>query len=105
MADQINEEQVKHVAALAKLEFSDQELPEFTKKLDNIMDLFAQLQKVDVDGVEPMVSPTDLVNVMRDDKAEHASARQIRKMLDNAPDAAAGLIKVPAIIDESGDGE
>lgn len=50
-----------------------------------------------------MTSPTDQVNAMREDIAVNSNQREA--LLDNAPDTEEGYIKVPAIIDESGDGE
>ncbi|MED7644804.1 UNVERIFIED_CONTAM: Asp-tRNA(Asn)/Glu-tRNA(Gln) amidotransferase GatCAB subunit C, partial [Lactiplantibacillus plantarum] len=45
------------------------------------------------------------VNVMREDVAVKSSDQERQALLDNAPETANGLIKVPAIIDESEDGE
>ncbi|MFZ2353333.1 Asp-tRNA(Asn)/Glu-tRNA(Gln) amidotransferase subunit GatC [Paucilactobacillus nenjiangensis] len=103
MASQIDEQQVQHVASLAKLKFTDEELSEFTPQLESIIDLFETLEKVDTTGVEPMTSATDRVNVMREDVAVNSHQRDA--LLKNAPDAEDGYIKVPAIIDESGDAE
>ena len=90
MASKITEQQVEHVAELAKLEFKDEELTKFTTQLGSIIDMFEDLTNVDTEGVEPMTSASDRENVMRE---------------DNAPDTDDGYIKVPAIIDESEDGE
>ena len=103
MASQIDEQQVQHVASLAKLKFTDEELSEFTPQLESIIDLFETLEKVDTTGVEPMTSATDRVNVMREDVAVNSHQRDA--LLKNAPDAEDGYIKVPAVIDESGDAE
>ncbi|MGL5104307.1 MAG: Asp-tRNA(Asn)/Glu-tRNA(Gln) amidotransferase subunit GatC, partial [Limosilactobacillus fermentum] len=54
---------------------------------------------------EPMSTPTTEVNVMREDVAVKSSDQERQALLDNAPETANGLIKVPAIIDESEDGE
>ena len=66
MASKITEQQVEHVAELAKLEFPKDELGKFTTQLGNIIDMFEDLEAVDTDGVEPMTSATDRVNVMRE---------------------------------------
>ena len=104
MASQIDQQQVKHVAELAKLEFNDAELAKFTPQLGSIIDMFEELQAQNTDGVEPMYSPTDRGNVMREDVAVKSNEREA--LLKNAPDTEGGLIKVPAIMDdESEDGE
>lgn len=101
----ISEDEVKHVADLAKLDFDKDELGKFTAQFDNIIDMFKQLQEVDTKGVEPMTSATDRVNVMRDDKAVRQTDQDREALLKNAPDTGNGLIKVPAIIDESEDAD
>lgn len=105
MASKITEQQVEHVAELAKLQFDDEELSKFTTQLGSIIDMFEDLQAVDTDGVEPMTSPTDRVSVMREDKAIKSSKEEQEALLKNAPETDGGYIKVPAIIDESEDGE
>lgn len=101
----ITEQQVKHVAELAKLEFPEDELGKFTTQLGNIIDMFEDLTQVDTDNFEPMTSATDRVNVMREDKAVKSSKKETDALLKNAPDTDDGYIRVPAIIDESEDGE
>lgn len=103
MTEKISEDQVKHVAELAKLKIADDQLPYFTTQLDQIIGLFETLSEVDTDGIEPTSSVTDQINVMRDDVAEDWHQRQA--LLDNAPDTADGYIRVPTIIDESGENE
>ncbi|WP_283679081.1 Asp-tRNA(Asn)/Glu-tRNA(Gln) amidotransferase subunit GatC [Lentilactobacillus sp. Marseille-Q4993] len=103
MSEQISEDQVKHVAELAKLKIDDDQLPYFTTQLDKIIGLFETLSEVDTDGVEPTSSVTDQLNTMREDVADNWNQRE--ELLANAPDAEKGYIKVPSIIDESGDNE
>ncbi|GEO69890.1 Asp-tRNA(Asn)/Glu-tRNA(Gln) amidotransferase subunit GatC [Levilactobacillus acidifarinae] len=101
MANRINREQVKHVAELAKLEFTDDQLDALTPQLDDIIGLFESLSEVDTDNVAPTTNVTDQINVMREDVADNWG--QSAALLKNAPDAARGYIKVPTIIDESED--
>jgi aspartyl-tRNA(Asn)/glutamyl-tRNA(Gln) amidotransferase subunit C len=103
MAEKIDRQEVKHVADLAKLSFDDAALDKITPQLEEIIDLFTDLQKVDTDGVEPMYTPTTEHNVMREDQGVRSGQRD--ELLANAPETHDGLIKVPAIIDESEDGE
>lgn len=103
MTEKISEDQVKHVAGLAKLKIDDDQLPYFTTQLDKIIGLFETLSQVDTEGVEPTSSVTDQVNVMREDVAEDWHQQQA--LLDNAPDTQDGYIRTPTIIDESGENE
>ena len=93
MASKITEQQVEHVAELAKLEFPEDELGKFTTQLGNIIDMFEDLEAVDTDGVEPMTSATDRVNVMREDKAIKSSKEEQEALLNNAPETDGGYIK------------
>jgi len=101
MASRIDQEQVQHVASLAKLSLNDDQLKYFTTQLDEIIGLFETLNEVDTEGIEPTSSVTDQINVMREDVADNWG--QSQALLKNAPDAEKGYIKVPTIIDESED--
>lgn len=103
MAANLDREQVKHVAELAKLSFTDAELDKFVPQLEAIVELFDQLEEVDTTGVAPMTTATDEVNVMREDVAVKSSDELRQALLDNAPETDNGLIKVPAILDGSED--
>ena len=99
MASRIDQEQVQHVASLAKLDLNADQLAYFTTQLDDIIGLFETLSEVDTEGVEPTSSVSDQINVMREDVADNWGQRDA--LLANTPEAENGYIKVPAIIDES----
>lgn len=98
----ITANEVKHVASLAKLEFSDQELEMFTGQMDEIINMVQELQEVDTDGVKMTSTVTDAINVMREDVAKPGMDRDV--LMQNVPEQEDGYIKVPAIIDESEEG-
>lgn len=93
----ISEEQVKHVAHLAKLSFSQEELQGFTEQLGKIIDMFELLGEVDTEGVPFTSNVTESINVMREDVAVEGWNRD--ELLRNVPETEDGFIKVPAIID------
>jgi aspartyl-tRNA(Asn)/glutamyl-tRNA(Gln) amidotransferase subunit C len=93
----ISEEQVKHVAKLAKLSFSDDELHEFTSQLGKIIDMVETLEEVDTEGVPFTSNVAETINVMREDNAQEGWNRQ--ELMRNVPESEDGFIKVPAIID------
>lgn len=93
----ISEEQVKHVAKLAKLAFPDEELHEFTTQLGKIIEMVELLEEVDTTGVPFTSNVIETVNVMREDVAQPGFDRE--KLLRNVPESENGFIKVPAIID------
>ncbi|MFC6179724.1 Asp-tRNA(Asn)/Glu-tRNA(Gln) amidotransferase subunit GatC [Lactiplantibacillus daowaiensis] len=103
--ERINAEQVKHVAELAKLEFTPDQLATFTGQLEKIIGMFEELSTVDTTGVPVTSQVNDRRNALREDVAVKSDESERKALLANAPETANGLIKVPAIIDESGDGE
>ena len=98
----ITANEVKHVASLAKLEFTDEELQKFTGQMDEIINMVEQLGEVDTTDVPVTSTVTEEVNVMREDVAVKGPDRTL--LMKNVPEEKDGLIKVPAIIDESEEG-
>lgn len=98
----ITANEVKHVASLAKLEFTDEELQKFTGQMDEIINMVEQLGEVDTTDVPVTSTVTEEVNVMREDVAVKGTNRTL--LMKNVPEEKDGLIKVPAIIDESEEG-
>lgn len=92
----VEKRDVERVAALARLEFSDEELVSFTGEMNRILELFVQMSEVDTDGVEPAFRELLRKNVFRvDDPGEMLDAREA---LANAPDTHEGSFRVPAVI-------
>ena len=67
---QISRDEVAHLARLARLALTDDELDSFAGQLDAILDHVSQIQAVDVTGVEPTGNPLKDVNVFRPDVVE-----------------------------------
>ncbi|MCI0617875.1 Asp-tRNA(Asn)/Glu-tRNA(Gln) amidotransferase subunit GatC [bacterium] len=89
-------EEVKHVAALAKLSFSDEELAKIAKELDAIVGYVEQLKELNVDEVPPTSHVLDLHNVFREDKTEPWLTTE--EALQNAPAKKMGYFSVPKVI-------
>lgn len=87
---------VAKVARLARLTLSDEELTQATSELTAMLDHFADIDALDLDGVEPMNNPTGLVNVMRDDVVGDTLDRD--EVLAAAPVAEDHRFRVPPII-------
>ena len=77
-------EEVKAVAHLARLELTEDELAAMTRQLGAILDYVAQLQQLNLDGVEPLAHALPVSNVFRDD--EPAPSLSVEEALANAPD-------------------
>lgn len=98
----ITADEVKHVAKLAKLEFTDDELQMFAGQMDDIIKMVQQLGEVDTEGVPVTSTVAEAKNVMREDEAVKGTDRD--KLMHNVPQKDKGFVKVPAIIDESEEG-
>ena len=89
---------VAHVAELAHLALSEEELARLGRELNRILDHFAELEELNTDDVEPMSHALPMVNVFRDD--EKQESLPIEAILQNAPDRADEFFRVPRIVEE-----
>ncbi len=80
----LSRDQVRHIAELAKLELSEQEVELMTGQLSAILDAAARLDELDTSAIPPTASVVPLQNVMREDVVEPSLPRQ--DVLANAPD-------------------
>lgn len=87
---------VRKVAKLARLEFSDAELAQFTEQLGNIVSFVEQLSAVDTTDVEPLAHPLDVHSVLRVDVQRHGLSRE--QALANAPQHDDEFFLVPAVM-------
>lgn len=90
--------EVEHVARLARLSLSSDELERMRGQLSDILDYIAMLQEVDVEGVPPTAQVTGLTSVMRPDEVVGQLTRE--QVLANAPDQDAGMFRVKGVFDE-----
>jgi aspartyl-tRNA(Asn)/glutamyl-tRNA(Gln) amidotransferase subunit C len=90
--------EVEHVAHLARLRLSAEELEKMRTDLSAILDHIDMLKEVDVSGVAPTAQVTDLLNVMREDAIRPSLPRE--DVLANAPEQRDGMFRVKAIFEE-----
>ena len=92
---------IKYVAALARLELPEEQLPKLRKDLESIVGYIARISARDLDGVELAAHAAALTNVWREDAAEPSYPRD--RMLANAPALIDGdLIRVPQVLPGEG---
>jgi aspartyl-tRNA(Asn)/glutamyl-tRNA(Gln) amidotransferase subunit C len=96
VSDRISRENVAHVARLARLELSSEELDTYTSQLASMLEHFADIDALDLAAVEPMTHPYHLVNVLRDDVPGPSLDRD--EVLAQAPASESGRFKVPPIL-------
>jgi aspartyl-tRNA(Asn)/glutamyl-tRNA(Gln) amidotransferase subunit C len=90
----IDRDQVLHVARLARLALSEEELARMAPELSKILEHVETMNQLDLEGVEPTSHVVDLTNVLRDDVPRPSLPRE--KALEQAPDVADGGFRVPA---------
>ncbi len=87
---------VEHVAELARLALTDDEIERFTEELGAILEHAAQVSSLDTAGVPPTAHPLPLVNVLRPDEVRPGLDRD--EVLAQAPAAEDGRFRVPRIL-------
>jgi aspartyl-tRNA(Asn)/glutamyl-tRNA(Gln) amidotransferase subunit C len=90
----ISRDEVLHVARLARLDLSDDEIDRFGEQLNSILEAVGKVAELDLSGVEPTAHPLDLVNVWAED--EPRPSLPVEDALANAPDRAGDFFRVPA---------
>ena len=89
---------VEHVAKLARLALSEEELGTLEEQLSRILDHAARVTALDTDGIEPTAHAIPLVNVLRAD--EIVPPLDPAEALRNAPDVENGYFRIPKILEE-----
>jgi aspartyl-tRNA(Asn)/glutamyl-tRNA(Gln) amidotransferase subunit C len=90
----ISRDEVLHVAGLARLELTDEEVERFREQLNAILEAVSKVAELDLSDVEPTAHPLDLVNAWADD--EPRPSLSVEEALANAPDRNGDLFRVPA---------
>ncbi|MGH9225467.1 MAG: Asp-tRNA(Asn)/Glu-tRNA(Gln) amidotransferase subunit GatC [Acidimicrobiales bacterium] len=96
MAERLSRDDVLHVAKLARLQLTDEEVGLFTEQLAAVLEHAADVSALDTSGVPPTAHPLPLENVLRDDVVTPGLDRD--EVLREAPDAEDGRFKVPPIL-------
>ncbi|MCG7423103.1 Asp-tRNA(Asn)/Glu-tRNA(Gln) amidotransferase subunit GatC [Micrococcus porci] len=94
---EITRDQVEHLARLAHIRMTDEELDVMSGELESILESVSQVQAVAGEDVVPTSHPIPLENVFREDVPTGMLTQE--QALDQAPDAEDGQFKVPAILD------
>jgi aspartyl-tRNA(Asn)/glutamyl-tRNA(Gln) amidotransferase subunit C len=90
----IDREQVLHVARLARLELTDEEVERMSGELSSILDHVERMNELELEDVEPTSHVVALENVLRADEPRPSWPRE--RVLEPAPDPAHGAFRVPS---------
>ena len=89
-------EEVRHIALLARVGMTDEEIERMRDEMSHILDSIDVLNQVDTEGVEPTGHSVDLDSVMRDDEVAPSSPKE--DVLANAPSREDDFIRVRAVL-------
>ncbi|MEX0993778.1 MAG: Asp-tRNA(Asn)/Glu-tRNA(Gln) amidotransferase subunit GatC [Solirubrobacterales bacterium] len=89
----IDHDQVLHVANLARLDLSEQEVERMARDLSGVLDHIEKISQLDLDRVRPTSHVVEVENVLRPDEPRPSWPKQ--RVLESAPDAAKGGFRVP----------
>jgi aspartyl-tRNA(Asn)/glutamyl-tRNA(Gln) amidotransferase subunit C len=87
---------IQKVASLARLKVTQEETEAFAPQLSSIIQNFEKISAIPTEGVEPLITPTDMDVIYREDVMETFPA--IPEALDQAPEKMGQLFKVPPVV-------
>lgn len=96
----LSKDDVKKVAALARLELTDQELEIMPGQLSNVLNYIDQLKEVDTEGVIPTAQVTGLSDVWREDEIDNWPKDEVEAALNTAPEVYGHQIKVKKVLEQ-----
>ena len=95
----LSREQVQHIARLARVRLSDEEIDRFSEQLSEILEYFERLREVDTEGVPPTAHTLPLHNVMREEDRPQPPLEK-EAVLANAPVREGDHFRVRVILEE-----
>jgi len=93
----INIEEVKHIAQLARIKFSEKELKDLQKDLSSILDYFHKLEEVNVDDIKLTSHSSKDRKTTREDNLGENNSQMSKELLELAPQRKARFIKVKSV--------
>lgn len=93
----LTREEVQHIAILARLELSAEELERYRQQLSAILDYAARLQELDTSGIEPTASVLPPHSSLRSDEAR--PGLKLDEVLQNAPEVESRQFRIPPVFE------
>jgi aspartyl-tRNA(Asn)/glutamyl-tRNA(Gln) amidotransferase subunit C len=93
----LNREEVLHIARLARVALTEEEITRMSEQLSNLLEHFEVLQKVDTEGVPPTAQSVTLQSVMREDEVKPSLPAE--DILANAPRREGDCFRVRAVLE------
>ncbi len=93
----LQRQEVEKIAHLARIALSEQDIPEYTRNLSNILTLVEEMNTVDTNGITPMAHPLEVTARLRPDAVTEGNQRDHFQQI--APQVESGLYLVPKVIE------
>ena len=93
---EVSKEELLHIAELANLKLHDEEIPEYLKNLQDILDFANVVSKAPIDGLDTSVGALDNYNVFRKDEIKVFEDN--KALLQNAPEEEDNMFRIPKVI-------
>ena len=93
---QITDEEVLHIAKLARIKLSENEIQDYKKNLEEILDFANTINQVNTDNIGETIGINENCNVFR--KVEVVKESQREELLSNAPSQDDGMFRIPKVI-------
>ena len=92
----VSKEEILHIAKLADLKINENEIDEYAKNLEDILEFMKVLDSVNTENVEETLGTLSNVNVFRKDEVKEFEDKEA--LLQNAPDKESNMFKIPKVI-------
>jgi aspartyl-tRNA(Asn)/glutamyl-tRNA(Gln) amidotransferase subunit C len=95
----LTKKEIEHIAKLARLDLSDDELKTYGGQLSAILSFVDELKEVDTDNIEPTAQVTGMTNILRNDEINNWPNNEVAEALNQAPGLENKQVKVKRIIE------
>ena len=92
----VSREEILHIAKLSDLKINENEIDEYAKNLEDILDFMKVLDSVNTDNVEESIGTLNNVNVFRKDEIKEFEDKE--ELLQNAPEQEDNMFRIPKVI-------
>lgn len=93
----LSKEETQHIAKLARLGLSEEEIAKYQKDLSSILDYIEKLKEVNIEGVKPFTHSVEMVNMSRKDTKRKKTKEETDKLIKLMPESKDGYLKVKSV--------
>ena len=92
----LDKKEIAHIAKLARLQINEAEVEQYSAQLSRALNYFEQISKVNTENVEPLITPTEIKPLWRQDEVEKEYTAE--EMVSGAPQRTGNLFTVPPVV-------